>query len=353
MATRQTKGLLMLIGIFCILVVILTATTLTAASAPTSSSSKVADFYKGKTVKLLLGFDAGNVTDTWARIIAPYLAKQIGANVVVVNEAGGGGLVARNGFFKLTKPDGLTIMMDPSGALWPSWLLDQEGVQYDVTKFEYLGGINAANLSLFVNPKGPYTSVEALKKADKPIKFVVSGVASMPAIAVLNTIEVLGLKAMVGAGYKNTVAVTTAVIQGEADAGSCDLQAAVNYEKNGQLKVLFIEGYERDPNFPNVLCLADFAKIPDPAMKLLKGLPYNGRVIFAPPGTPKETVQFLSESIAATLANKDLQSAIAKLSTYWPGNLSGEEVRKMALDVGQNKSASLSYYKSLVAKYVK
>jgi len=38
----------------------------------------------------------------------------------------------------------LTIMMDPSGALWPSWLLELEGVQYDVTKFEYLGAINAA-----------------------------------------------------------------------------------------------------------------------------------------------------------------------------------------------------------------
>jgi tripartite-type tricarboxylate transporter receptor subunit TctC len=353
MATRQTKGLLMLIGIFCTLVVILTASTLTAAPPPTSSSSKVADFYKGKTIKLMLGFDPGNMSDTWARIIAPYLTKQIGANVVVVNEGGGGGLVARNGLFKLTKPDGLTIMMDPSGALWPSWLLDQEGVQYDVTKFEYLGGINAAYMGLFVNPKGPYTSVEALKKADKPIKFAVSGVASLPAVTLLNTIEVLKLNAMVGPGYKNTAAVATAVMQGESDGGSCDLQAALNYEKNGQAKVLFIEGYERDPNFPNVPSLADFAKIPDPAMKLLKGLPYNGRVFFAPPGTPKETVQFLQENIAATLANKDLQSAIAKLATYWPGTLSGEEVRKMAIDVGQNKSASLNYYKSLVAKYVK
>jgi tripartite-type tricarboxylate transporter receptor subunit TctC len=350
MSTRQTKGLLMLIGILCTLVLILTV----CAPATAAPAQKVADFYKGKTVKLLIGFDSGNTSDTWARIIAPYLGKQIGGTVVVVNEGGGGGLVARNEMFKLTKPDGLTIMFDPSGAIWPSWLLDLPGVQYDVTKFEYLGGINAAYMGLFVNPKGSYTSVEALKKADKPIRFAVSGVASLPAVTILNTIEVLGLNAMVGPGYKNTAACATAVVQGEADGGSCDLQAALNYEKNGQAKVLMIQGYERDPYFRDVPCLADFAKIPDPAMKLLKGLPSNGRVFFAPPGTPKETVQFLSESIAATVANKDFQAAIAKMSGgYWPGTLTRDEVQKMALDVGQNKSASLSYYKSLVTKYVK
>jgi len=349
MSTRQTKGLFMGIGTLCTLAFILTA----YAPSSAAPAAKVADFYKGKTVKLVLGFDPGNTSDTWARIIAPYLEKQIGATVVVANQGGGGGLVARNGLFKLAKPDGLTIMMDPSGALWPSWLLELEGVQYDVTKFEYLGAINAAYMGLFVNPKGPYTSVEALKKADKPIRFAVSGVASLPAVCLLNTIEILGLNAMVAAGYKNTAACATAVVQGEADGGSCDLQAAINYEKSGQAKVLMIQGYERDSYFRDVPCLADFAKIPDTAMKLLKGLPYNGRVFFAPPGTPKETVQFLSESIAATLAVKDLQTAIAKIATYWPGTLTRDEVQKMAFDVGQNKSASLSYYKSLAAKYVK
>jgi tripartite-type tricarboxylate transporter receptor subunit TctC len=351
MSNRPTKGLSAFIGILCTLAFILT--TVCTPSTAAAAATKVADFYKGKTVRLLLGFDAGNTTDTWARIIAPYLGKEIGATVVVVNNGGGGGLVARNELFKLSKPDGLTIMMDPSGALWPSWMLDLEGVQYDVTKYEYLGAINAAYMGMFVAPNGAYTTVEALKKATKPIRFAVSGVASLPAVTILNTIEVLGLNAMVAAGYKNTAAVATAVAQGEADGGSCDLQAALNYEKNGQAKVLMIQDHVRDPNFPNVPSLADLAKIPEPAMKLLKGLPSNGRLFFVPPGTPKETVQFLREALTATLANKEMQAAITKIATYWPGTISGEETQKMASDVGQNKSTSLSYYKSLVAKYVK
>jgi tripartite-type tricarboxylate transporter receptor subunit TctC len=279
--------------------------------------------------------------------------RQIGATVVVVNEGGGGGLVARNQLSGLIKPDGLTFMMDPSGALWPSWMLDLEGVQYDVTKFEYFGAMNAAYMGMIVAPNGPYTTIDGLKKSTKQIKFAVSGVASLPAVTVLNTIEVLGLNAMVGAGYKNTAAVATAIAQGEADGGSCDFQAAMNYDKNGQAKAILYEFYERDDHFPEVPCLADVAKIPDQNMNLLKGLPFNGRVFFVPPGTPKETVQFLEEKINATLADKELQAAVAKVSGYWPGTVTVDNIRQMAKDVGKNKSASLSYYKSLVTKYVK
>jgi len=69
----------MVIGTLCTLAFILTA----YAPSSAAPAAKVADFYKGKTVKLVLGFDPGNTSDTWARIIAPYLEKQIGATVVV------------------------------------------------------------------------------------------------------------------------------------------------------------------------------------------------------------------------------------------------------------------------------
>lgn len=349
MSARKTKGLATLVGVLGAMLLLLTVRTPVNAAATPS----VEEFYKGKTVELVVGFDSGNTVDLVARIVAPYLAKQIGATVVVMNQGGGGGLVARNKMFRLTKPDGLTLMLDISGALWPYWLLDMEGVQYDVTKFEYLAGINSTEIGFFVNPKGNYTSVDALKKATKPIRFAVSGVANMPSITLLNTIEVLGLNAIVAPGYKNSMAYFTAVLQGEADGSSSELLTAMNYEKSGQAKVLFSEGIKRDGHFRDIPCLAEIAKIPEPAMKLFKAMPYNGRIIMAPPGTPQEKVQYLKKSIDAVLANKELQAAVAKLVTYWPGAISGEEVKKMASEVGQNKASSIPYYKSLVDKYVK
>jgi tripartite-type tricarboxylate transporter receptor subunit TctC len=90
---------------------------LAPAAAPAAPASDAADFYKGKTIKILVGFSPGNSSDVTARVIARYLAKQTNATVVIYNNAGGGGLVARNEMYSTIKPDGLTIMFDPTGAL--------------------------------------------------------------------------------------------------------------------------------------------------------------------------------------------------------------------------------------------
>jgi tripartite-type tricarboxylate transporter receptor subunit TctC len=317
------------------------------------SPPSAADFYKGKTVKMVIGFDSGNTVDTWARIIAPYLAKRLGATVVISNQGGGGGLVARNELSRTVKPDGLTIMMDPSGALMPPWLLNAEGVAYDITKFEYLGGLRDSEPGIAVSAKSPYTSVEKLQKAGKQIRFAVSGVSSLISIHALNAIEVLNLNAMVGAGYKNSAAYLLAMTQAEADAICSPLESVKRWEREGQAKVLLLTALERDKQFPDVPCFPEVAKLSDSAMSLLKALPANGKIVFAPPGTPKERVEFLKDSLTAVLAEKALQDDIIKMTKYWPGTISGDEMQKSVAGSGHAKDANIAYYKSLMSKYVK
>jgi tripartite-type tricarboxylate transporter receptor subunit TctC len=335
-------------GILCAIAMILIACAPAAASA-----AEAADFYKGKTIKILVGFAPGNNLDLTARIIAPYLAKQTNSTVVVQNEDGGGGLVARNSMYQITKPDGLTIMWDPSGALWPSWVLEQQGVAYDITKFEYLGGTDGSMMGLMVSPNGPYQTIDALRKSTKQIKFAVSGVASLPCVAILNTIDAMGLNAFVGTGYKNSTACTTAMVQGEIDGTSGNLETAFRYQKEGQAKIILYQWYERNKYFPDLPSLNEFIKIPDKSMKLMKAIPNNGRIFFAPPNTPKERVQYLKNSLATIFANRALQASIVKVAEYWTGALTGEEIQKLAAEAAKEKSDSVGYYKSLVAKYVK
>jgi tripartite-type tricarboxylate transporter receptor subunit TctC len=344
----KTKVMRLFIG-----VIFTTAIILMACAPSAASAAETADFYKGKTIKILLGFAPGNNVDLTARIIAPYLAKQTNATVVVQNVDGGAGLVARNSMFQTAKPDGLTIMLDPSGALWPSWVLEQEGVAYDISKFEYLGGLEGAMMCLTVSPKGPYQTIEALRKSTKPIKFAISGVASLPSIAILNTIDALGLNAIVGAGYKNSAACVTAMAQGEIEGTSGNLETAFRYQKEGLAKILLYQWYERNKNFSDVPSLNEFIKIPDKSMKLMKSIPNNGRIFFAPPGTPKDRVQYLQNSLTTIFANKEFQAAIVKVAEYWLGALTGEEIQQLAAEAAKSKSDSLGYYKSLVAKYVK
>jgi tripartite-type tricarboxylate transporter receptor subunit TctC len=323
------------------------------APVPAEPASAAADFYKGKTIKIMVGFSPGNNTDVMARIFARYLAKQTDATVVVANDAGGGGLVSRNEMYSATKPDGLTMMFDPTGALWPSWVLNQEGVTYDISKFEYLGGIDGAMMGLMVSAKGPHKSIDDLRNSKAQLKFGASGVASFPSVAVLNAIDALGLNAMVVAGYKSATEYTTAIVQGELDAGSAGLETTLRYQDDGRVKVIAYLWYERDKHFPAVPSLNEFIKIPDKSFNLMKALPNNGKIFFAPPNTPTDRVQYLRNSLTAVFADKNLQAEIVKLNQYWPNILSGEDIKKLALGASQGKADSVAYYKSLVAKYVK
>jgi tripartite-type tricarboxylate transporter receptor subunit TctC len=326
---------------------------LAPAAAPAAPASDAADFYKGKTIKILVGFSPGNSSDVTARVIARYLAKQTNTTVVIYNNAGGGGLVARNEMYSTIKPDGLTIMFDPTGALWPSWVLDQEGVAYDISKFEYLAGIDASMMGLMVSSKGTYKTIDDLRNSKTRLKFGTSGIASLPSVSTLNTIDALGLNAMVAPGYKSSVEYTTAIAQGEADAGSADLGTAIRYEKDGRVKVILYQWYERDKHFPDVPSLNEFIKIPDKSMNLMKALSNNGKLFFAPPNTPPDKVQYLRNSLTAVFADKNVQADVVRLAEYWPGVISAEDLKRLAVGASQGKADSVAYYKSLVAKYVK
>src|SRR4030095_13988697 len=80
-------------------------------SFETASAASGDDFYKGKTIRIVVGFSAGGGFDTYSRALARHLSKHILERpaIVVENMTGGGSLIAANHVYKVAKPDGLTI----------------------------------------------------------------------------------------------------------------------------------------------------------------------------------------------------------------------------------------------------
>ena len=76
-----------------------------------SAASSQEPFYKGKTIRIIVGFSAGGGYDTYARVIARHLSKYVPGNptVAVENMAGAGSMISANHIYKVAKPDGLTI----------------------------------------------------------------------------------------------------------------------------------------------------------------------------------------------------------------------------------------------------
>ena len=107
-----------------------------------AAEAATADFYQGKTVRILVGYPPGGGYDFYARLMARYIGKYIPGNpdFIVENMPGAGSLASANYLYKLAKNDGLTLGHF-SGSLFPLQAMGQNEIQFDSAKFEYVGGV--------------------------------------------------------------------------------------------------------------------------------------------------------------------------------------------------------------------
>ena len=142
-----------------------------AAAAKVSFDEKaVADFYNGKTVRIIVGFSAGGGYDAYSRVIGRHLHKHILGNptVVVDNMAGAGSILAANHINNVVPKDG-TIIGNFSGQIILEQLFVNSAVQYDLTKFRILGVPIRETYLLVVTKKPGVTKYEEVlgPKANK------------------------------------------------------------------------------------------------------------------------------------------------------------------------------------------
>src|SRR5262245_37506216 len=98
----------------------------TLSSRRSVAQSGAAEFYRGKTVRMLVGSPPGGGYDLYARLLAPHFAEKIKATVLVENRDGNGGLAALAAL--LVRPvDGLTIMHASAEAAAMSQMLERTG----------------------------------------------------------------------------------------------------------------------------------------------------------------------------------------------------------------------------------
>jgi len=97
-------------------------------------------FYKGKTIRIMVGSTAGGFYDRWARLFAKHMSKYIPGQpeIIVQNMPGAGSVIATNHVFNVAKPDGLTLVM-PLNSVYVDQLVGREEVRFDLRKFHWIG----------------------------------------------------------------------------------------------------------------------------------------------------------------------------------------------------------------------
>lgn len=125
-----------------------------------------APFYQGKTIRIVTGYPAGDVNDMWPRLIAQYMTKYIpgNPNFIVQNMPGASSMIAANYVYGVAKPDGLTLgWIAP--ALYFDQLVGRKEVQYDWSKYSFIGSPVQSEHQLYMRTDTPYKTIEDVRKA--------------------------------------------------------------------------------------------------------------------------------------------------------------------------------------------
>lgn len=293
------------------------------------------DFYKGKTVRLIVAFSPGGGFDTYSRAIARHLGKHIPGNptIIVENMTGAGGIIHANFMYQKAKPDGL-ILGNNIGGLIVQQILGARGIEFDGRKFEYIGAPGIDNPVCALTKASGVRSMERWRGAKEPLKLGGVGPGGTASDVARTMQAALGLPIKVVDGYKGTSDIRLAAESGEL-AGGCWAWESVKTTwrkgiESGEVSVVVLVMPKKHPELSHVPLAIDYAKTED-ARRLLKHAVHDTAVMtrpyFLPPGTPKDRVQLLRKAFADTLKDTEFL-AEANKSKLDIEPVSGEELEK-------------------------
>jgi tripartite-type tricarboxylate transporter receptor subunit TctC len=307
-----------------------------------SSVAYAEDFYKGKTIRFVVGVAAGGGYDTYARAVARHISNHIPGKpaTVVENMTGAGGLVAANYLYKQAKPDGLTIAMFNNSLVLQKGLGDHR-IGIDFRKLGWIGAPSVgAPMCMVMGFTGLKTLDDVLKNK-KPLKVGATRAGSTGYDLPLILNKTLGTNFEVVSGYTGTATTRVALQSRELQAfcsqwESMRVTARAMLDAPGDDKLIpFImsEKWE-DPEVKDLPLFKDVIK--DPKQYAI----YRGwasqmdfqRPFSVPPGTPKERIAILRQGLANALKDPALLKEANK-SKLVITSVSGEKTEKLVDEI--------------------
>ena len=282
--------------------------TLLAFGAPAMAQDAEKSFFAGKTVRIVVGSGSGGGYDVYARLIAPYLAKALDANVVVENQPGAGGIISLNRLF-VTPGDGLVMSFANGTSAAFAQITDQEGARFDLAKFDYLATVGAPPGLWLTGWDTPIREVKDVLATKKKWQWGASGPADGLGNGAAFTCEALRLDCQIVPGYKGSNEAALAVTRGEMDFVYIPESSANNFVKAKQNIALATIGRKKSRWFLDRPTIHEAASLDADQQWLfdfLSGVEDLGRVLILPPGVPKARLAFLQGVVREVLHNPEL-----------------------------------------------
>lgn len=319
----------------------------TTAMAP----SHAEDFYKGRTVRLVVGSGAGGGYDTFSRLLAAHWANNIPGTptIIVTNMAGAGSLLAANYLANVAERDGTAVGGLNPGLVDTAVLFPQKA-KHDPRQLNWIGSmLRETQVSTAASSSGISKLDDVFKKE---LIVAASGGASEIYPKLLNGL--LGTKFKIVSGYKGTHEGFLAVERGEAQGVAGITLASVRNTqgallRDGKIKIIAQFGLQRHADLPDVPLVIDYAKTPEDkaALQLMLARQEFGRPFAAPPGLPAERVALLRSTFDKTMADQAfLEDAKKRQLEIEP--IGGERIQELIKAIYETPSATVERVRAIL-----
>jgi tripartite-type tricarboxylate transporter receptor subunit TctC len=322
-----------------------------AAAGPPATAGGVEEFYRDKTVNLIVGYATAGPPDTYTRLVGRHIGKYIpgNPNIVVRNMQGAGSILAANYIFNVAPKDGTTLGL-ASPTLPLEEILGSTASKYRAAEFNWIGRLatNSNVTSIMATSK-----VKTIADAFDTVSILgATGRSSTNAVypAVMN--NVLNTKFKIVMGYQGTAEVYMAMERGEVEGLSATLDGLMTQReewfKSKKINIVVQYLLNRDPKIPDVPTAAEVAKTPEQAtiLRAVSSASEIGKYIVAPPGVPAERVAALRAAFDAMVKDPAYLADADQLKIDL-GPLSGIELQKIVEEVQNTPQAVVEKIKPI------
>lgn len=297
-----------------------TAFVMAAATAAIANAETVEEFYRGKTVNLIVSSGVGGGDDLVVRSLVRFMPSHIPSqpSLVVRHMPGAGHVLATNYLYTQAPRDGTTIAT-VGNSIPLHQVLDGKGVRYDAAQFKWLGSTGISNLTTVVRRGANIRSIEDVLTREVTAGSTGTGSGTMLYPTVMN--NVLGTKFKIVTGYQRAGEIDLAMDRGEVDARGGFSFGSLSKEHPDWLaekKVVFLVqvGGQRERKLPDVPLMHELARNDEQRqiLELISSTVALGRPFLTPPEVPDDRYRALRQAFDATLKDPEFVAESERLA---------------------------------------
>jgi len=309
-------------------------------SCAAGASETMQEFYKGKVLRIIVGFPPGGGFDLYARTVAEFLPRHMPGEPRIIVENMPGASTARAAAFvyNLAPQDGTVMGIFHQGLL-ANQILDVQAGNFDVTKFSWIGRMGTQlNVGLAWHTTGIKTIEDAKKKE---VVFAATSPSATSSMVPRALNQMVGTKFKIVTGYLGSVDMYLAMERGETHGMATGVwfdltRERADWVKDNKVSVLFQISTRRTPDLPDVPALSQLAGSAEDnrILELLASTEDMGRAFAAGPKVPADRVAFLRAAFAKMMMDPDFLRESAKRN-FEIAFMPGEELQDLAVSIGR------------------